>query len=103
MLSVYAMVRIKVSIIQPKLAPKKARGDYIIVSDCDGQDNPHEIKKMFDKLESDSCDIVFGQRVNRKDNVINKLFSKIFYALIYLISGMRYDEKTTSFSVAGLL
>ena len=83
-----------------KIGLKRAKGDYIVVSDCDGQDNPFEIKKMYEKLDSDSRDIVFGQRVNRKDNIINKLFSKLFYLLIYLISGMRYDEKTTSFSVA---
>lgn len=83
-----------------KIGLEKVNGDYVVVSDCDGQDNPCEIKKMFNMLEQDCFDIVFGQRVNRKDGLVTILLSKIFYSIINIISGIKYDEKTTSFSVA---
>ena len=43
-----------------KVGLKYVRGDYVVVSDCDGQDNPFEIKKMFNHLNSNHFDAVFA-------------------------------------------
>ena len=46
-----------------------ARGDYIVVMDCDLQDRPEGIIELYDKLQ-EGFDVVFASRVERKDTAI---------------------------------
>lgn len=51
-----------------------ANGDYVVVMDCDLQDNPKDIVKFYAKIK-EGFDIVFGIRIQRKDTFFKKLCS----------------------------
>jgi dolichol-phosphate mannosyltransferase len=52
-------------------------GDYVVVMDCDLQDNPQDILKMYNKIQ-EGYDIVFGIRKERNDKFSKKFISKSF-------------------------
>ena len=57
---------------------EQATGEWVVVMDCDLQDRPETIPKLFEKAR-EGYDVVFVKRVGRKDNFITKLFSRMFY------------------------
>ncbi len=74
-------------------------GDWVVVMDCDLQDKPEEIGKLYAKaLEGN--DIVFARRVNRKDKHLKKLFSYLFYKLYEYATDTEYDPTINNFSIA---
>lgn len=74
-------------------------GDYIVVMDCDLQDRPEEIVKLYNKL-NEGYDVVFARRVNRKDETIKKIISKIFYKIYSFATDHPYDETLCNFSIS---
>jgi len=60
---------------------KMAAGKYLITMDGDGQNNPIDIPKLFDKLIRDDLDLVSGWRKDRKDKFSKKFFSKVIARL----------------------
>jgi glycosyltransferase involved in cell wall biosynthesis len=73
-------------------------GDWIIVMDCDLQDQPEEIPKMIDKAK-EGYSIVYGRRFERKDSVLKKLSSKIFYNALSYLTGQDFDPAIANFGV----
>ena len=74
----------------------KTKGDWVVVMDCDMQDQPKEIAKLYKKA-LEGYDIVLGQRENRKDKFLKKLSSKLFYKVFNYLSGANfgiYHQKT---------
>lgn len=55
-----------------------AKGRWIVVMDCDLQDRPEEIRKLYDKA-TEGYDLVVGVRESRRDNWFKKLTSRFFY------------------------
>lgn len=76
-----------------------ANGDYIIVMDCDLQDKPEEIPKLFGKL-NEGYDIVFAKRSSRKDKKRKILIAKIFYKIYSFTVGQKYDPELCNFCIA---
>ncbi|MDR2175516.1 MAG: glycosyltransferase family 2 protein [Synergistaceae bacterium] len=58
-----------------------ARGEHIAVMAADLQEPPQLVKTFFETLESDEADIVAGQRVGRKDPLMSKMFSNLYWTL----------------------
>lgn len=56
---------------------KNATGDLIVTMDGDGQNDPRDIKYLFEKLEKDNLDVVAGFRKYRKDKKGIKILTKI--------------------------
>lgn len=56
-----------------------ARGKYIAVMSADLQEPIDLILSFFDLLKKNEADIVFGVRRSRKDNIVNKLCSNLFW------------------------
>lgn len=75
-----------------------AEGDWIVVMDCDLQDQPEEIVKLYNKAQ-EGYDIVFGRRAERKDNIWKKLGSKIFYRIYDYFTDSKVDDSIANFSV----
>ena len=73
-------------------------GDYIVVMDCDLQDKPEEIIKLYNKL-NEGYDIVFARRENRKDKKSKILISKIFYKIYSISTDVQYDSSLCNFSI----
>lgn len=73
-------------------------GDYVVLLDCDLQDPPEAILKLYEKLQ-EGYDIVFMGRENRKDNPIVKFMSKQFYNVYnYMVEGY-YDPAMGNFCI----
>jgi glycosyltransferase involved in cell wall biosynthesis len=73
-------------------------GDYIVVLDCDLQDKPEEILKLF-KKSKEGFDIVLARRFNRQDSFIKKLFSKLFYKTLGYLTGSKQDETVANYGI----
>ena len=55
-------------------------GNYVIVMDCDLQDEPEAITDLYQKIQ-EGYDIVFVGRKNRKDNGFVMFWSRLFYKI----------------------
>lgn len=75
-----------------------ASGKYVAVMDCDLQDRPEEIRKLYDKAK-EGYDIVFARRTERKDTGLKKFVSMSFYRIYEKLSGFKYDPYTCNFTV----
>jgi len=76
----------------------KTKGDWVVVMDCDMQDQPKEIAKLYKKA-LEGYDIVLGQRENRKDKFLKKLSSKLFYKVFNYLSGGQFNNEIGNFGV----
>lgn len=75
-----------------------AKGEWIVVMDCDLQDLPEEIPNLYSKAQ-EGYEIVLAQRVKRKDDFLKKLFSKIFYRTLAWLTGSKQDETIANFGI----
>ncbi|PUE63339.1 glycosyltransferase [Arcobacter caeni] len=75
-----------------------ASGDWIVVMDCDLQDQPEEIVKLYNKAQ-EGYDIVFGRRSERKDGFFKKLSSKLFYKVYDYFTESKVDNTIANFSI----
>ncbi|MCX7735847.1 MAG: glycosyltransferase family 2 protein [Candidatus Kapabacteria bacterium] len=74
-------------------------GDWIVVMDCDLQDQPEEIIKLYNKAQ-EGYDLVFGRRYHRKDSFIKKLGSNIFYKIFNYFTNSHFDNTIANFSIS---
>jgi glycosyltransferase involved in cell wall biosynthesis len=74
------------------------RGDWVVVMDCDLQDRPEEIPRLYQKA-LEGHEVVLALRGKRSDPLIKKLASKIFYILFSYLSDMKYDGDTGNFRI----
>lgn len=75
-----------------------AEGDWVVVMDCDLQDRPEEIPRLYGKA-MEGHDIVLARRGKREDPFLKRLTSKLFYRLFSYLSDMEYDEQTGNFRI----
>ena len=75
-----------------------AKGDWVVVMDCDLQDQPEEIEKLYNKA-LEGYDIVFARRFDRKDHFFKRFFSKIFYRTLGYLTDSVQDETVANFGI----
>jgi glycosyltransferase involved in cell wall biosynthesis len=75
-----------------------AIGDWVVVMDCDLQDRPEEIPKLYRKALT-GYDVVLAQRTVRKDGFFKKLSSKLFYRTLGYLTGSKQDETVGNFGI----
>lgn len=75
-----------------------AKGDWVVVMDCDLQDQPEEIIKLYNKA-LEGYDVVFGRRVERKDSFFKKFNSKLFYKVYGYFTDSNIDNTIANFSI----
>lgn len=73
-------------------------GDWAVVMDCDLQDRPEEIPRLYAKA-MEGYDIVCARRGKRKDPLWKRLASRIFVAFFRWLSGMNYDPEVANFRI----
>jgi len=76
----------------------RASGDWVVVLDCDLQDRPEEIVKLYAKAR-EGYDIVFGQRVERQDSFLKKLGSRLFYWVLEYFTDTEHDKTIANFGI----
>ncbi|HAT7826952.1 TPA: glycosyltransferase [Legionella pneumophila] len=60
---------------------KVAQGKYFAVMAADLQEPPELLEIFFTKLAADECDVIIGTRTGRKDPLLSRIFSGIFWRL----------------------
>jgi dolichol-phosphate mannosyltransferase len=73
-------------------------GDWVVVMDCDLQDKPEEIVRLYDAIQRET-DIVFAQRVNRQDSYFKKISSKLFYKFFGYLTDTKLDASIANFGI----
>jgi dolichol-phosphate mannosyltransferase len=73
-------------------------GDWVVVMDCDLQDRPEEIPKLYEKAQQ-GYDVVLAKRVGRKDRLLKRLTSKMFYFCLNYFTEMGYDAEVGNFRI----
>lgn len=75
-----------------------AKGDWVVVMDCDLQDRPEEIPNLYKKA-MEGYDIVLAQRVHREHSWLKQLGSKSFYALLAFVTETKQDASVANFGI----
>lgn len=75
-----------------------ANGNWTVVMDCDLQDRPEEIEKLYNEAIK-GHNIVFGLRKNRKDSWFKHIGSKSFTAVFNYLTDLQIGEDVTNFSI----
>jgi len=75
-----------------------ATGDWVVVMDCDLQDRPEEIIKLYNKA-LDGYDIVFGRRVQRQDSFIKRFGSMAFNRVLEYFTETKHDNSIANFGI----
>lgn len=75
-----------------------AKGDWVVVMDCDLQDRPEEILNLYKKAQ-EGYDIVQGERVERQDKFLKKLSSTVFNSVFSYLSGIKKNKKIANFGI----
>ena len=75
-----------------------SNGEWIVVMDCDLQDQPEEIPRLFNKTKEGFYQVV-AVRINRQDNFMKKSFSWIFLRLLSRLSGQDINHRVGNFGI----
>lgn len=75
-----------------------AKGEWVVVMDCDLQDRPEEIPDLFRKAQ-DGYEIVLGLRVERHDKYLKKLSSTVFNKVFSYLCDLDTDKRSSNFGI----
>ncbi|TGE15545.1 glycosyltransferase family 2 protein [Hymenobacter elongatus] len=75
-----------------------ARGNWIVVLDCDLQDRPEEIPRLFQQALQ-GYDVVLARRTSRQDPWPKRAASRLFYALLSYLTGTEQDPLVANFGI----
>lgn len=75
-----------------------AHGEWVVVMDCDLQDQPEEIVQLYQKA-NEGYEIVLAQRKERQDRFFKKASSIIFYKALSYLTGSKQDPSIANFGI----
>lgn len=75
-----------------------AVGQWVVVMDCDLQDKPEEIIKLYEKA-LEGYEQVVAVRENRKDSLGVRVTSKLFYVIFNYLSDSTLDSRVANFGI----
>ncbi len=75
-----------------------AKGKWVVVMDCDLQDKPSEIFKLYNEAGK-GYDIVLARRAKRRDSFFKKFFSRLFYKILSYLTGTDQDPAVANFGI----
>ncbi len=75
-----------------------SNGEWVIVLDCDLQDRPEEIGRLYAKAQ-EGYDIVFARRVHRTDKFLKRMSSVVFHIVYDWLSGLKTDNTIGNFGI----
>ena len=77
---------------------QKCLGEWVVVIDCDLQDQPEEILSLYNKTK-EGFDVVLGKRNNRQDGYLKKAFSQIFDKTLSYLTDSTHDFSIANFGI----
>lgn len=72
--------------------------DWVVIMDCDLQDQPKEIPKLYAKAK-EGYHVVTAKRIRRRDAPLKQLLSSVFYSLFRYLADMDYDGQIGNFRI----
>lgn len=75
-----------------------AKGEWVVVMDCDLQDRPEEIPALYQKA-LEGYDIVYARRKQRQDKWLKRMTSRMFNAVLNWLSGLKKDKEVANFGI----
>ncbi len=75
-----------------------AKGHWVVVMDCDLQDQPKEIIPLYRKAQ-EGFDAVLARRSKRKDSFFKKMSSKLFYKTFNFFTGVDINSEVANFGI----
>jgi dolichol-phosphate mannosyltransferase len=75
-----------------------AKGDWVVVMDCDLQDRPEEIPNLYRKA-LEGWDIVRARRMNKQFGFFKKLSSTVYHKVFDWLSGQKTDPAIGNFGI----
>jgi len=76
----------------------KCNGDHVVVMDCDLQDSPEEIARLYAKA-GEGYHVVVARRNQRKDGRFKIFCSIAFYKVLSYLSGRQFDPQVGCFRI----
>lgn len=73
-------------------------GDWVVVMDCDLQDRPEEIPRLYAKAQ-EGYDVVLARRGARQDPLLKRITSWLFYKTFSYLADIEYDGESGNFRV----
>ena len=73
-------------------------GDWVVVMDCDLQDRPEEIPRLY-AAALEGYDVVLARRGRRNDPLLKRFTSWLFYKIFSYLADMDYDGETGNFRI----
>jgi dolichol-phosphate mannosyltransferase len=77
---------------------EQCRGQWVVVMDCDLQDQPEEIPALYAQAQR-GYDLVFARRVARQDTWLKRLGSRAFYRVLSYLTETRQDPAIANFGI----
>jgi polyisoprenyl-phosphate glycosyltransferase len=75
-----------------------ARGDWAVVMDCDLQDPPEEIPRLWAKA-AEGYDIVYGRRKSKPTSAVRRLTARLYFKGLNVFTGAGIEGEYGSFSL----
>ena len=75
-----------------------AKGEWVVVMDCDLQDRPEEIPNLYAKAQ-EGYDSVLAQRVQRSHGLFKRMGSKLFYQVFSYLTETKQDASVANFGI----
>ena len=75
-----------------------AKGEWIVVMDCDLQDKPEEIERLHQKA-LEGYEVVQARRRFRQDSLIKRISSAAFYRLLGFLTETQLDNKVGNYGI----
>lgn len=72
--------------------------EWVVVMDCDLQDQPEEIEKLYRKA-MEGFDAVVASRIERQDSYVRKIISSVFYKTLSYLTDTKHDPTVANFGI----
>ena len=76
----------------------RCNGDWVVVMDCDPQDRPEEIPRLYAKAQ-EGHEIVVARRGKRSDPLLKRFSSWLYYSVFSWLADMDYDPQAGNFRI----
>lgn len=76
----------------------RVEGEYVVLMDADGQDDPQQIPKLLVALDADGdLDLVTGRRAVRQDRLVKRGTSRLYNRTTSLVTGVDGNDFNSGF------
>ena len=76
----------------------RCNGDWVVVMECDLQDRPEEIPRLYAKAQ-EGHEIVVARRGKRSDPLLKRFSSWLYYSVFSWLADMDYDPQAGNFRI----